>query len=108
MNGEKKPIALKNATFLLPRKGRLVEFYVLDLFIDLKVLSIVSVRGKKKLPIERIYRMLFNKELYLIAYQNIYSNDGAMTEGVNGETVDSMLLKIIDDIIVKLKSESYK
>jgi group II intron reverse transcriptase/maturase len=73
-----------------------------------KVLSIVSVRGKKKLPIERIYRMLFNKEFYLIAYQNIYSNDGAMTEGVNRETVDSMSLKKIDDIIDKLKTESYR
>lgn len=73
-----------------------------------KVLGIVGVRSKKNLPIERIYRMLFNKELYLIAYQNIYSNDGAMTEGVNGETVDSMSLNKIDDIIVKLKSESYK
>jgi hypothetical protein len=73
-----------------------------------KVLSIVGVRSKKNLPIERIYRMLFNKELYLIAYQNIYSNDGAMTQGGNGETVDSMSLKKIDDIIDKLKSESYK
>ena len=73
-----------------------------------KVLSIVGVRGKKNLPIERIYRMLYNKELYLIAYQNIYSNEGAMTEGINRETVDSMSLKKIDDIIIKLKSESYK
>jgi hypothetical protein len=73
-----------------------------------KVLGIIGVRGKKNLPIERIYRKLYNKELYLIAYQNIYSNDGAMTQGVNGETVDSMSLKKIDDIIDKLKSESYK
>jgi hypothetical protein len=73
-----------------------------------KVLGIVGVRGKKNLPIERIYRMLYNKELYLVAYQNIYSNEGAMTEGINGETVDSMSLKKIDDIIVRLKSESYK
>jgi group II intron reverse transcriptase/maturase len=73
-----------------------------------KVLNIISDRGKRNLPLERIYRMLFNRELYLIAYHNIYSNDGAMTKGVNSETVDGMSLKKMDDIIAKLQIETYK
>ncbi|MDQ0890241.1 retron-type reverse transcriptase [Paenibacillus sp. V4I9] len=73
-----------------------------------KVLNIISDRGKRNLPLERIYRMLFNRELYLIAYHNIYSNNGAMTKGVNSETVDGMSLKKIDDIISRLQMETYK
>ncbi|MDA2780703.1 reverse transcriptase domain-containing protein [Bacillus cereus group sp. Bc002] len=73
-----------------------------------KVLNIISERGKKGLPIERVYRLLFNKEFYLMAYQNLYSNNGAMTKGSNGENVDGMSLKKIDDIIDKLKAEKYR
>lgn len=72
------------------------------------VLSIINERGKQGLPIERIYRLLYNQELYLMAYKNIYANNGAMTEGVTSETVDGMSLKKIDDIIEKLKIEAYQ
>ncbi|OJE49914.1 maturase [Bacillus proteolyticus] len=72
------------------------------------VLNIISERGKKGLPIERIYRLLYNRELYLMAYQNIYSNNGSMTKGITEETVDGMSMKKIDDIIEKVKRESYR
>ena len=55
-----------------------------------KVLDIISDRGKRKLSLYRIYRLFYNKELFLIAYQNIYANKGAMTKGVTNETVDGM------------------
>lgn len=73
-----------------------------------KVLNIISDRGKNKLPLERVYRMLFNKDLFLIAYHNIYANTGALTKGVNDDTVDGMSLKKIDDIIDKLQTETYR
>ena len=31
------------------------------------VLTIIRERGQKQLPLERIYRLLYNKELYLRA-----------------------------------------
>ena len=37
-----------------------------------------------------LYRQMFNPELYLPAYGNIYSNQGAMTPGASGETADGM------------------
>ncbi|KJD42251.1 reverse transcriptase/maturase family protein [Paenibacillus terrae] len=73
-----------------------------------KVLNIISDRGKRNLPLERVYRMLFNKELYLIAYHNIYANTGALTKGINDDTVDGMSLKKIDDIVDKLQTETYR
>jgi group II intron reverse transcriptase/maturase len=73
-----------------------------------KVLDIISDRGKRKLPLYRIYRLLYNKELFLIAYKNIYSNNGAMTKGVTNETVDGMSIAKIDRIIGQLKREAYR
>ena len=72
------------------------------------VLSVIRERGRKGLPLERLYRQLFNKELFLVAYGRIYSNQGAMTPGVTRETVDGMSLAKIDAIIGALRSESYR
>ena len=70
------------------------------------VLSIIRERGRRGLPLERLYRQLFNRELFLLAYGRIYSNKGAMTPGVTGETVDGMSLAKIDAIIGALRAES--
>lgn len=73
-----------------------------------KVLDIISDRDKRMLPLFRIYRLLYNKELFLIAYKNIYANNGAMTKGVTNETVDGMSIAKIDQIIDQLKRETYR
>ncbi len=70
-------------------------------------LGLVRERGKKELPLNRVYRQLFHRELYLIAYGKIYRNNGAMTQGTTGETVDSMSLAKIDAIIHALRQECY-
>ena len=69
------------------------------------VLSIIRERGKRGLPLEDIYRQLYNPELYLYAYARLYSNDGAMTQGVTHETVDAMSLKKIETIIDAVRHE---
>src|SRR5947199_8858358 len=71
------------------------------------ILGLIGERGKKGLPLERVYKLLFNKELYLKAYGKIYRNKGAMTHGVTGETPDSMSLAKIDAIIEALRYERY-
>ena len=55
-------------------------------------LGLVRVRGKKGLPITRLYRQLYNRDLYLIAYSKIYRNAGATTQGTTQKTVDAMSL----------------
>jgi group II intron reverse transcriptase/maturase len=72
------------------------------------VLDIIRRRGEKGLPIERLYRQLFNPQLYLVAYGRIYANSGAMTPGVTGETADGMSLAKIGAIIAALRAERYR
>jgi len=72
------------------------------------VLGVLRERGRRRWPLERIYRLLFNPELYLLAYGRIYSNKGAMTPGVTGETADGMSMKKIERIIDALRYERYR
>jgi group II intron reverse transcriptase/maturase len=72
------------------------------------VLSVLRERGGKGLPCAQLYRQLFNRELYLLAYGNIYSNKGAMTPGVGGETADGMSEEKIDQIIGLMRREKYR
>ena len=72
------------------------------------LLEIIRERGEKGLPLERLYRHLFNPALYLRAYGKIYRNDGAMTPGVTAETVDGMSLRKIEAIIEALRYERYR
>lgn len=72
------------------------------------LLEIIQERGRRKLPLEDIYRQLYNRDLYLRAYGRLYHNDGAMTPGSTTETVDAMSLEKIDAIIATLRSERYR
>jgi len=71
------------------------------------LLDIYQKRGSKGLPLERVYRQLFNPELFLQAYGRIYRNAGATTKGSTEETVDGMSLQKIHNIIDLLKQERY-
>lgn len=72
------------------------------------ILELIQKRGKKGLPLERVYKLLFEKDLYLKAYGKIYRNKGAMTHGVTEETPDGMSLEKIDAIIKALRYERYQ
>ncbi len=72
------------------------------------VLGVLRDRGRRGLPCDELYRQLFNRELYLTAYGRLYSNKGAMTPGVDGETVDGMSLGKIDRIIEAVRHERYR
>ena len=72
------------------------------------VLDVLRDRGRRGLPLERLYRQLFNEQLFLMAYGRLYANDGAMTPGVDGDTPDGMSLDAIRDIITRLRAERYR
>jgi len=72
------------------------------------VLGVLRERGKRGLPLDEVYRQLFNPALYLLAYGRIYSNKGSMTPGVTGETVDGMSMGKIGRIIDALRHERYR
>ena len=72
------------------------------------VLSVLRERGRKRLPLTQLYRQMFNKNLYLLAYGNIYSNQGAMTPGASEETADGMSEDKIDQITGLMRQERYR
>jgi retron-type reverse transcriptase len=72
------------------------------------ILGIIRDRGQRGLPLEDIYRQLFNPQLYLKAYGRISRNTGALTPGVTEETVDGMSLEKIGEIINALRDERYR
>lgn len=57
---------------------------------------------------ERLYRILFNEELFYVAYQKIASNGGSTTKGSDGRSIDEMSLARIEMLIASLKDESYQ
>lgn len=72
------------------------------------ILGIIRERGRRKLPLEDLYRQLYNQDLYLRAYSRLYRNHGAMTPGATNETVDGMTLTKIEAIITALREERYR
>ena len=72
------------------------------------VLGVLRERGRRGLPLEELYRQLFNPQLYLLAYGRLYSNQGAMTPGVTRETVDGMSWTRSARIIEALRHERYR
>jgi group II intron reverse transcriptase/maturase len=74
-----------------------------------RVLNSLSEHSKiSDYKFERLYRLLFNAELFYVAYQRIYAKPGNMTEGADGTTIDEMSLSRIEKLIGSLKDESYQ
>jgi group II intron reverse transcriptase/maturase len=55
----------------------------------------------------RLYRYMLRPDLYFIAYDKLYSNNGAATKGVNDDTADGFSEKKVEKIITALADESY-
>jgi len=72
------------------------------------VLEVINERGRKGLPLDRVYRQLFNREMYLHAYTKIAPNKGALTPGVTAGTADGMSLAKIDRLIEDLRHERHR
>lgn len=72
------------------------------------LISLQKHSKEKDYKFERLYRLLYNEEMYLKAYQNIYAKEGNMTVGTDNKTIDGMNLKRIENIINSLKDESYQ
>ena len=55
----------------------------------------------------RLYRYLLRPDLYFIAYQKLYSNNGAATEGADRDTADGFSETKVEKLIASLADESY-
>jgi group II intron reverse transcriptase/maturase len=72
------------------------------------VLAIIRDRGRRGLPLEDVYRQLYNPDLFLAAYAKIARNAGALTPGATGETADGMSEAKIRGLIALLRAEKYR
>lgn len=74
-----------------------------------RVLNSLSEHSKDvSYKFERLYRILFNEEMFYVAYQRIYAKEGNMTKGTDGQNIDNMSLKRIEKLIDTLKNETYQ
>ena len=51
----------------------------------------------------RVYRELFNRDLLLRAYLKLAPNEGNMTRGTDGRTIDGFSMEMVDEIIDQLR-----
>src|SRR5713226_3338912 len=70
----------------------------------LEALGEISQQGK---PMNGLFRLMEDPILWYEAYANIYTNDGAMTPGVDGTTLDGFSEARDASIIKRLKDGSY-
>jgi retron-type reverse transcriptase len=73
-----------------------------------KLLEILSDRGSRGLPLERLYRHVCREDLLLQCYSQIGTNAGAMTPGITPETVDGMSLGKIRQIAQVLRDGDWQ
>jgi len=75
----------------------------------IKRLEVIRQLNKKRGWINRdLFRLLFQPDLYEIAYERIKSEPGNMTAGTDGETLDGFSKDEIIKIIQEIKTESYQ
>ena len=73
-----------------------------------QILQALRKLGEQRLPLTRIYRMLYSEEMYLVAYSKLYRNAGALTPGTEDDTVDGMSIERIQRIIEQLRYERFR
>ncbi len=71
----------------------------------LTALGEISRQGKR---LNGLFRLMEQPMLWYEAYANIYANDGAMTPGVDGITLDGFSEARVASIIKRLKDGSYR
>jgi group II intron reverse transcriptase/maturase len=72
------------------------------------ILNIIQDRGKRKLPLDDVYRQLSNPAMSLRSYAKLSKNPGAMTPGITEETVDGMSTAKIAKIIEAIRQEKWQ
>nr|UEX92734.1 hypothetical protein [Ophiocordyceps lanpingensis] len=65
-------------------------------------------RENKEFVVSDLYQLMFNTKLFEIAYNNLKSKPGNMTPGIVPTTLDGFSIEVIQNLIEKLKDESFK
>ena len=73
----------------------------------LKRLEGISNGSVKGYPIRNLYRLMYTPELWMVAYSHLKNNKGAITQGVDEDTLDGFSKLRVDAIIQQLKEGTY-
>ena len=57
---------------------------------------------------KRLYRYLLREDIYYAAYQKLYANKGATTQGIDNDTADGFSDFYVKELIQSLKDGTYK
>jgi retron-type reverse transcriptase len=71
----------------------------------LRKISELAVKGK---VITDLRKLLYQEDLWLLAYQNLLSNKGAATKGVNNATLSDMSRERIARLIAAVRDGNYR
>jgi group II intron reverse transcriptase/maturase len=55
-----------------------------------------------------LYRLFYDRDLYIIAYNSVKSNDGAETSGADGTSLHGFCQEWITELITAMRTESYR
>lgn len=75
--------------------------------INEKLYALCKVNTKPDFVNRRLYRILYNEDFYVLAYENIKANAGILTPGITYYTADGANMDRVRKLIAKLKDESY-
>ena len=69
----------------------------------------ITDASKKGNRVKDLFQLMTNsKEIWFEAYANIYSNQGAITKGVNDNTLDGFSEERIERIMERLKQKRHR
>ncbi|MEF3309388.1 reverse transcriptase domain-containing protein [Paenibacillus sp. GYB004] len=73
------------------------------------LLSVLKSKSKESdYAFKDLYRTLYNPEFHLKAYSKLAPNQGNMTAGTDGKTIDGFGMARIEKVIAALRDESYQ
>ena len=73
------------------------------------LLDITYKCGVNGYVLKDVFRRMMDKHLFLIAYGNLYANQGALTPGTDkSQTIDGMSERRIDNLIQSLRDNTFK
>lgn len=55
-----------------------------------------------------LYRLFYSRDLYIVAYNSVKSNDGAETSGADGTSLHGFCEEWITELIASMRDESYQ
>lgn len=73
-----------------------------------QILTAIRKLGERRLPLTRVYRCLYNENLFLVAYGKLARNQGGLTPGTTNDTIDGMSVNRIRTLIAQLREERYR